>query len=307
MRILSVGEILWDVVGQTEHLGGAPFNLAVHARRLGEDSIFVSAVGADARGQRALARLLQLGLPAAYVSTVNTHPTGWVSVDIDTAGQPSFVIHRPAAYDDLALDSDQIDSITKWRPDWICFGTLQQSSVKARATLEALLSANPGVRRFYDVNLRPKSHTPELVQRLLRYADTLKINQDEAEALAAMFEMQRPPGSTPSWEGFCRKIAQEQELRVVCVTLGCRGCALLVDNVYCEDGGYPTKVADTIGAGDAFAAALLHGLGRAWPAPQIADFANRVGALVASRAGAVPPWTLQEVLTMSRNDKAAGF
>ncbi len=311
MKILSVGEILWDVVGDAEHLGGAPFNLAAHARRLGEDVIFMSAVGADARGQRALARMLELGLPASYVSTVNTSPTGWVSVRIDAGGQPVFTIHRPAAYDDLILSSGQIFSITKWRPDWICFGTLHQMSENARNALDALLFANPGTRRFYDVNLRVNSYTPELLRRLLACADTVKINENEAETIASMLQMTN--ASSPwSWEDFCKRFAREHALRVVCVTLGARGCAVLIDNVYCEDAGYPTQVVDTIGAGDAFSAALLHGLSRAWPTAKIADFANRIGALIASRAGAVPPWTMQEVLAMSRvamggDDRASGF
>jgi len=306
MKILSIGEILWDVVGDVEHLGGAPFNLAVHARRLGEDTIFISAVGADARGQRALAKLLELGLPASYISTVSTYPTGWVSVYLNPAGQPTFTIHRPAAYDDLVVDSGQVKSIAKWKPDWICFGTLLNSSAQARLALETLISSNPGARRFYDVNLRPKSYTPELVQTLVRSADTVKINEDEAEALASMYGIQQPRRSG-SYEHFCRTFAQAQDLRVVCITLGSRGCALLVEETYCEADGYPVKVVDTIGAGDAFSAALLHGLGRAWPPAQIADFANRVGSLVASRAGAITMWSPSEVQTMSRDDKAAGF
>jgi fructokinase len=67
-----------------------------------------------------------------------------------------------------------------------------------------------------------------------------------------------------------------------------------LDGEYLESLGYSVKVADTVGSGDAFAAAFLHGLGSGWPAGRIADFANRVGALTASRPGAVPDWTLAE-------------
>ena len=69
---------------------------------------------------------------------------------------------------------------------------------------------------------------------------------------------------------------------------------LLVDGEYVEAQGYPVEVADSVGAGDAFAAAFLHGLGMGWPASEIADFANRVAALVAARPGAIPPWSLAE-------------
>jgi fructokinase len=63
---------------------------------------------------------------------------------------------------------------------------------------------------------------------------------------------------------------------------------------YIEAPGYPVQVVDTVGAGDAFAAVFLHGLGNGWPTSMIADCANRVGALVASRRGAIPDWTIAE-------------
>ena len=47
LRIVSIGEVLWDVFDNSEKLGGAPFNFAVHASRLGHKIAFVSAVGDD--------------------------------------------------------------------------------------------------------------------------------------------------------------------------------------------------------------------------------------------------------------------
>jgi fructokinase len=54
-------------------------------------------------------------------------------------------------------------------------------------------------------------------------------------------------------------------------------------------------VADPVGAGDAFAAGFLHGLDGGWPAAKIAQLANRLGALVASRPGAIPDWRVEEL------------
>ena len=62
MTILSIGEILWDVFPDSVRLGGAPFNFAVHAHRLGHHVIFVSAVGDDEQGRVALSRAGALGL-----------------------------------------------------------------------------------------------------------------------------------------------------------------------------------------------------------------------------------------------------
>jgi fructokinase len=73
---------------------------------------------------------------------------------------------------------------------------------------------------------------------------------------------------------------------------------LLLNDEFLESPGFPVKVADTIGAGDAFSAALLHGIDAGWAAPQIANFANRVGALVASRPGGTPAWTIDEAMAL---------
>jgi fructokinase len=69
---------------------------------------------------------------------------------------------------------------------------------------------------------------------------------------------------------------------------------MLVEGEYIEASGYRVQAQDTVGAGDAFAAAFIHGLSLQWPALEIADFANRVAALVASRPGGTPAWTLEE-------------
>jgi fructokinase len=78
--------------------------------------------------------------------------------------------------------------------------------------------------------------------------------------------------------------------------LGNRGCAILANGNYVEAAGNPIEVADTVGAGDAFAAAFMHGLSSNWPLAEVAAFSNRVGALVASRHGAIPEWTLEEAV-----------
>src|ERR1035441_4042020 len=101
LRIVSIGEVLWDVFEDSEKLGGAPFNFAVHASRLGHEVTFVSAVGDDVRGDRALRRATELGLRADFIQIARGAATGTVLVLVDSAGQPDFTIRRPAAYDAL--------------------------------------------------------------------------------------------------------------------------------------------------------------------------------------------------------------
>jgi fructokinase len=293
MKIISIGEVLWDILPGAEHLGGAPFNLAFHAHLLGHEVCFVSAVGNDPRGSSALEKMNESGLTTRFILRTSNYPTGTVSVQMDSAGLPQYHIHRPAAYDFPALSPSDFDALLTPAPDWICFGTLQQMSASAHHLTMKLLTAASAARHFYDVNLRVDSFTPELVRSLAGHANVLKLNEQELPALQKIGGIEGG-----SHEKFCRNCARTFDLECVCITLGPAGCALLLNDTYIEAPGFPIKVADTIGAGDAFSAALLHGLSAGWPVAQIAAFANRVGALVASRPGGTPAWSVDEALAL---------
>jgi|ERR1700731_483977 len=293
MKIVSIGEVLWDVLPSTKHLGGAPFNFAWHAHNLGHHVFFVSAVGNDQYGSRVLERMKASGLSTRFVRQTADYPTGTVTVSMDSIGLPQYTIHRPAAYDFPALSRADFDALLNPAPDWIYFGTLQQMSVPPHNLTMKLLAAAPAARRFYDVNLRAASYTPELVRTLARHAHVLKLNEQEVPVLKEIGGIQ-----AGSREQFCRNCLSIFQLNAICVTLGPEGCALLMDNEYLESPGFPVQVADTIGAGDAFSAALVHAVNACWSAAQIADFANRVGAVVASRPGGTPHWTVTEAMAL---------
>ena len=290
MHLIGVGEILWDLIGASEYLGGAVLNFCVQSSRLGHQVSFVSAVGDDARGHLALARAHQLGLSTRFVRTVPEAATGIVTVTVDPGGQPSYVIHRPAAYDFAVLDAADFVALSTPAPDWIAFGTLQSMAPPARRLVQSVIEHFPHARRFYDVNLRRDSYTPELVADLLKQAHVVKLNDGEVEQVQHMLHT-----SEPNLEAFCRAYVARFGYQALCVTRGSEGCALMLDGQYLEVPGYSVTVADTVGAGDAFAAALLHGIQAGWPAREVADFANRLGALVASRKGGTPEWSLAEL------------
>lgn len=294
MNILSIGEVLWDVFGDTEHLGGAAFNFAAHAKILGHSVSFISAVGEDQRGQRVLERMDAMGLTSRFVRQVKDHPTGIVTVNLDSSGQPHFVIHRPAAYEFPELPEGDLRELSSCPPDWIYFGTLFQMSPKAKALTLKVIESNPQAQRFYDVNLRENCYEPALVNELMSHATAVKLNDQEAAMIQSMFGW-----SHRSLEDFCKSTARKFGWEAVCVTRGEEGCVLLVADNYVEAKGYEVRVADTVGAGDAFAAAFVHGIGCGWPPQKVADFANRVGALVASRPGGTPSWTIEEAEALS--------
>ena len=288
--ILVLGEVLWDVFPDSVRLGGAPLNFAAHASRLGHEPRLLSAVGSDELGRNTIAAIVRLGLDTGGIQVSGSHETGTARVQLGPGGQADFTIVRPAAYDDLDLSDEELARLAGWQPHTLYFGTLFASRESGRATLFRLLAAVPDAARFYDLNLRPGSDSPSLVSELLGHADIVKLNDAELDVVHRYTDL---PGDL---EGFCRAGAHRYGWQAACITLGARGCAILVAGEYAQVPGLLVTQADPVGAGDAFAAAMLHGLEQGWPAAKTAAFGNALGALVASRPGAIPDWDPSELI-----------
>jgi fructokinase len=294
-RVAAIGEILWDLFDNSKTLGGAPLNFAAHTARLGSQVLLVSAVGDDDLGHCALAAIRNSGVDTRFIQRAPSLRTGAARVQLGPNGQTSFRIERPAAYDLVSLSAEDCREIAAWSPQWLYFGTLFAHEVHSRLALKALASALPEALRFYDVNLRPNCYSPELVLELLALANVVKLNETEMSSVAALAGL--PENRL---EDFCAGGSARFGWDAVAVTLGECGCSVWRRGEYVEAPGRRVQVADTVGAGDAFAAAMLYGLCRGWSALAIADFANQLGALVASRAGGIPEWNIDELRVSDR-------
>jgi fructokinase len=156
---------------------------------------------------------------------------------MDSLVLPHYTIHRPAAYDFPALSPADFDALLNPAPDWIYFGTLQQMSAPAYDFTLKLLGAAPSAKRFYDINLRTNSFTPELVRTLAGHANVLKLNEHEVPVFRDIAVIRGESG-----EKFCRECLNAFQLDAICITLGSQGCALLMDNEYLEAPGFPLKL-----------------------------------------------------------------
>jgi len=295
LRIVSIGEILWDVIGQAEYLGGAPLNFAAHAHKLGHELFLVSGVGDDERGHRALEGLRGCGISTSFVQVLRGKLTGTAEVELGPDGKPMFRIIRPAAYDFARLSRAQVLAVADLQPDWIYFGTLFHTSKRALDATLHLLANVPSAKAFYDVNLRDGNWSLATVEQLAAHAHVVKLSDSEAECLDASLSGDGDAGSV---EHFCERWSDQYNCKTICVTFGERGCGVYKDCVYTTVPGCKVEVADTVGAGDAFSAAFLHGLDQGWEARRCGAFANAVAALVASRAGAIPDWSVEEAQAM---------
>jgi fructokinase len=293
-RIIGIGELLWDLFPDGRRLGGAPFNVIAGLRRLGHAAAFVTAVGDDELGRDALAAARDLGVDATFVAVSPDLPTGTVGVTPDPVSGHRFEIRSPAAYESIGDGSALAARVEAWEPDALVFGTLAHRFPGVRSVTDMVASGGSATHRLYDVNLREGCWSPALVLQLLPLATIVKVNATEAATLAGIVGCEDDPGALG------RRLAADHGVHILCVTRGAGGAVLWADDELLSVDAIAIDVADTVGAGDAFAAGLLHGVLTGLPYAEALAFANRLAALVASRPGALPDWQADEIAAGGR-------
>jgi fructokinase len=284
--VVGVGEVLWDLLPAGKQLGGAPANFAYHAAALGARGVVVSRVGDDALGREVLERLQHLGLDTAHVTTDPRHPTGAVEVRLDAQGVAEYVIHERVAWDYIPVTPSLLDLAA--RADAVCYGTLAQRSTESRQTIRHFLAATRPDRclKVFDINLRQQYYNAALVRDLLPLSHILKLNDEEVPVVARLLRV-----AGAGTDVLRQLLRDHPNLRLVALTRGGRGSVLVTKHGEEHDhGGFSADVVDTVGAGDAFTAALVTGLLQP-NRPRLAEinaFANRVAAFVCSQPGATP-------------------
>ena len=290
--VAGIGELLWDLLPGGREIGGAPANFAWHVHALGMTGLIVSSVGDDEDGREILERLRGLGLQRDHVSVDRVRPTGRSTVSLDLSGVPSFRVHENAAWDfipfapSLARVAGEIEAVN--------FGTLgQRSPASKETTLSFLSRTRPGAIRLFDLNLRPPHFTREVIEESLGLATAVKLNDSELSVVSEML------GFAGDERDRVRRIADVYDLDLAALTRGEKGSVLYSRERWSVHTGYKTRVVDTVGAGDAFAAALVAGMLARLDLDLVNDRANRVASFVCSRPGATPelPADLRRLFT----------
>ena len=281
--VVGLGELLWDLLPDGKKPGGAPANFAYHARALGDEGLPVSRIGADPLGDEMRAAMQRLELPPRYVQVDPRQPTGTVHVQLDARGVPTFTITPEVAWD--RLEWDEALAALAARTDAVCFGSLAQRSPGSRATIRAFLAGTrPGALRVFDVNLRQSYWSPQILRDSLELCAIVKLNESE---LPVVLQALGLPSAAEPARG-CRALREAFDLDLVCLTLGPEGSLLVAREAEVASPGVRVKVADTVGSGDAFTAALCHHWLRGTPLERMGQAANRYGAWVASQIGPTP-------------------
>jgi len=294
--IVGLGEVLWDIFPTHKQLGGAPANFTYIAGLLGDEGIVASRIGEDDLGREALERFGGLGLSFDHIQRDLEHATGTGIVEVASDGQPRFEIIRKVAWDFLEWTAD-LEALAS-RADAVCFGTLAQREVTSRETIQRFVDAvRASAVKVFDVNLRQTFYSPELLAASASSADILKLNHEELPVLLrAVHAPHVDDVRAARW--LCGRFA----LKLVCITRGGNGSLLVTPREQHEHDGFPVQVVDTVGAGDAFTATLVHHYLRGSSLAETNEAANRMGAWVASQAGATPAADAEQIqLARARN------
>ncbi len=279
---VGLGELLWDIFPESRQLGGAPANFAYMTNLLGDEGIVASRVGSDDLGEAAKHQLERLGLGTSCIQQDPTYRTGIVEVQVDAKGQPTFQIAEPVAWDAFEWTAEW--QTLAQRADAVCFGSLAQRSARSRQTIHSFLKTiRPETTRVFDVNLRQSFYSSEILADSAKQADIIKLNHDELPAVAKLLGFPfHDEDSAAEW------LRHTFHVKLVCITRGARGSLLLGEYAKHEHPGIPVEVADTVGSGDAFTAALVYHYLRRASLGTMNEAANRMGSWVASQIGATP-------------------
>ena len=263
-------------------------------KSFGCDVAMISCVGKDSDGEAIINHVKQLGLDTEAITQSEEFPTGLVEVTLNETGSATYEIKYPAAWDKIVLN-DQAKKLVN-NADVVIYGSLVCRDEVSRKSLEELLQTN--VYKVFDVNLRKPHYTYEILDKLMHSADFIKFNDEEIIEIASA--LQSP---FVDIEENIHFIVERTNTRGICVTRGGDGALLYWKGELYENKGYPVKVADTVGAGDSFLAALITSL-LTGKEPQYAiNFACAVGALVAEAPGANPEIPYSKIENLMLNVK----
>lgn len=299
--IVGLGEILWDVFAQGPRFGGAPANFACSAAGLGgqrNDVWMASGVGKDELGPRAIEALREHGVDTSCVADLDK-PTGQVLVELDEQGRASYEFAVDTAWDNLqwSREWEQLAACA----DAVCFGTLGQRSDCSRETIQRFVAATPpSALRIFDVNLRRPFVRDDVIVESLKLANVLKLNDEELPVVGELC------GLSGTDSQVLQGLARQFDLRLVALTRGPRGAVLIRGEEMSEQAVAETQVVDTVGAGDAFTAALTVGLLEGGELDAINRWACQVASYVCSQSGATPripnSFSFNEMVRYQRQD-----
>jgi ribokinase len=233
----------------SRHPGGKGANQALAARRLGAKVTMYCRVGADSIASEATSLMKAGGVNLSGMTLDENNPTGVALIAVAPNGE-NLIVVCPGANGAFA-------------PDLLAPVDADAVIGQLEIPVETVMKAAGGARKLFAVNLAPAR---EVSEALLKRADLIIVNETEAAFYGAALK---------SCGG------------LLATTFGARGAALYKDGVEIARAEPPrVKAIDTVGAGDAFVAALVVSLCEGLDPQAALTRACAVGALATTRRGA---------------------
>ncbi len=277
--VVGLGEILWDIFPERKVLGGAPANFAYHVSQFGFNGYAVSAIGNDLLGKEILKSLEEKELN--YLIEQTDFPTGIVKVQLDGRGIPTYEITENVAWDNIPFTT-RLENLAK-NTTTVCFGSLAQRNEVSRATIHKFLDLMPADSlKVFDINLRLKYFSKDIIIDSLNKASALKLNDEEIVKIAEIFELQGTD------EELCQQLLDKYKLKFLILTKGTRGSYVLTPYEKSFLATPKVTIADTVGAGDSFTAAFVASYLNGRSIAQSHQLAVEVSAYVCQQHGAMP-------------------
>ena len=280
--VVGIGEALWDVLPEGRKLGGAPANFAYHVSQFGLESYIVSAVGDDALGKEITDKFTEKKLNH-MVETV-PYPTGTVQVELDPNGVPQYEIKEDVAWDNIPF-TPQIEALAK-RTRALCYGSLAQRNEVSRQTINRFIDAMPKTDDtliIFDVNLRQRYYTKDVLDASMRKCNVLKINDEELVTISRMLGY---PGT--DLQSKCWILLGRYNLKMLILTCGVNGSYIFTSGNMSYLSTPQVEVADTVGAGDSFTATFTSSIIKGLGVAEAHRRAVNVSAFVCTQHGATP-------------------
>ncbi|WP_308729209.1 carbohydrate kinase [Arthrobacter sp. MYb227] len=294
-----IGEALVDVLSggisaPRSFVGGSPLNVAVGLARLGHPVTFIGRWGDDEYG-----RMIQQQLSAnsvQYICGQDSHPTSTARGILDPAGAATYSFDLLWDLPQLALDTPALSEAQVVHTGSLA--TMVEPG--AQKVLKLIERARPHATISYDPNIRPSlitDHSAAVasVERFIALADVVRASDSDLEWL---YPHRNVEETAQAW--------LELGPAMVVATYGSRGPWGLVAAGTARAAAPLVDVADTVGAGDTFIAAMLAALADreliggarrenlrkldVATLEEILDYAARAAAITVSREGANPPF-----------------
>ncbi|MDG2383288.1 MAG: carbohydrate kinase [Pirellulaceae bacterium] len=282
-QVAAIGEMLWDIFPSGPRFGGAPANFACSLANLSGPQTHVSlisAAGNDPLGREAISSLQLHGVDTERVKVL-PQPTGKVLIELDQDGRATYEFASDTAWDNLPWSEDLLTFAESL--DAVYFGTLGQRDNVSRDTILRFLNATQEQTfRIFDLNLRPPFINDGHILASIEAANVLKLNDEELPILAQLCRI------TGSDRRILEQLADRFQFRAIALTRGAEGAFLLRGSEWDDRPAAITRIVDTVGAGDAYTAALVMGLLRNDPLSIINEKACTVAEFVCTQAGATP-------------------